>query len=204
MTPVSRNVDEQRDTQDEEKIKNKLIRNFIKNNKSIYNEITKAIDEGDIKLAHRLVHTLKGNAGMLGKTRLQKASEDTENLLINEENRVNQLVMSVLKTELDAVLEEFESLMAEKAAASRDAVPSMEGGIAETEAGSLDEGKTRALLEELEGLLDGGDTECLRLIDSLRLISGSGELIQQIEDFEFNMAMETLAQLKTKVMGNRS
>jgi CheY-like chemotaxis protein len=179
-----------RNTQDtdlraEEKLRIKLINNFVRNNKTIYNEITKAIDEGDIKLAHRLVHTLKGNAGILGKTRLQKAAQNAENLLINEKDRTDQFTMEAVKTELDAVIKEFEPLV-DESWLNGEAVPSE----------PFDREKAQVLFEELEVLLDGGDLECLRLIDSLRRIPGSTGLIQQLEYFEFDAAMKTLAQIK--------
>jgi CheY-like chemotaxis protein len=183
------------DVRAEEKLKLKLINNFLKNNKTVYHRITKAIDGGDIKLAHRLAHTLKGNAGILCKTRLQKAAEDVEYLLTNEENRMNQAALIILKTELDAVLEELAPFAAQGA-------PPVEKGPA----GTLGKEETRALLDKLETLLDGGSTECLNLLGSLRLIPENAEspvngpliqeLMHQIEYFEFDKAIGTFARLK--------
>jgi CheY-like chemotaxis protein len=197
---ASRNADTARSRQDadirsEEKLKIRLINNFLKNNKTVYHKITKAIDEGDIKLAHRFAHTLKSNAGILGKKRLQKAAEDVESLLANEENRMNQAALIIFKTELDAVLEELAPFTVESAFSA-----GKEGD------GTLRKEEIEDLLDELEALLDGGSTECLNLIGSLRLLPQSalpsagklmvGELIHQIEYFEFDGAMETLARLK--------
>jgi CheY-like chemotaxis protein len=186
------------DIRTEEKLKIRLINNFLKNNKTACHNITKAIDEGDIKLAHRLAHTLKSNAGILGKTRLQKAAEDVEALLANEENRMNQAAMIIFKTELDAVLEELTPFTLESPSPA-----------AEEPAMALGEEETRALFNELETLLDGGSTECLNLIDSLRLLPQNAlsqpmvaELIHHIEYFEFDKAMETLARLKQNMAGN--
>jgi CheY-like chemotaxis protein len=187
------------DPQSEEKLKIKLINNFLTGNKTVYDEIIKAIDEKDIKLAHRLAHTLKSNAGMLGKTRLQEAAGDTEHLLENEENRTNQSVLNILKTELEAAINELEPLAVK------------ENVVSETKHGALGESETRALLDELETLLDGGDSECLNLINRLQMIPGSDGpvvhvslirgLIQQMEYFEFDAAMETLARLKQELTG---
>jgi CheY-like chemotaxis protein/HPt (histidine-containing phosphotransfer) domain-containing protein len=197
--PMDENNAEQ-ESRDEEKLKIRLINHFLKNNKTIYPEITGALDQGDIVLAHRLAHTLKSSAGILGKTRLQGAAENVEHLLENKENRTNQSVLNILKTELDAAINELEPL-----AAKGDVHGEGESG------GTLGEEETRALFEKLEALLDGGDTECLNLIGSLRLVSGNcgpvvhgptvhgptvRELIQQIEYFEFDTAMETLVRLK--------
>jgi CheY-like chemotaxis protein len=92
----------------EEELKNKFIRIFVNNNKNKYNEITKAVDGGDIKTAHRLAHSLKGNAGMIGKKRLQRAAGDVQDLLKEEnlylESEVYHSVMGALKSELEAVI----------------------------------------------------------------------------------------------------
>jgi CheY-like chemotaxis protein len=191
------------DRKAEEKFKNKLINIFLMENKNIYNEITKAIDEGDIKLAHRLAHTIKSNAGMLEKARLQKAASNVETLLTNEENRLNQLTLNAFKDELDIVLKEFDVLMAVADSSEGEENDEIEGG-------SFDREKIQLIFEELEAMLDGGNLECLTTIDSLRRISRSvqpssgkplvdgplvNELIQELEYFEFNAAMETLTKL---------
>jgi HPt (histidine-containing phosphotransfer) domain-containing protein len=52
------------------KLHRKLMARFVTDNGAKYAEIVKAMDAGDAKLAHRLAHTLKGNAGLLGEIRL--------------------------------------------------------------------------------------------------------------------------------------
>ncbi|MDR0313463.1 MAG: response regulator [Treponema sp.] len=210
LTPTAQGASDK--PQEDEKLRTKLIYFFMESNRNIYNEIIKAIEEGDIKTAHRFSHSLKSNADMLGKTRLKKAAEEVQNLLLSGEDlspksAADWPIMSILKTELNAVLEEFTPLMTETALLAINA---------EMESEPLTEEQTRALLEELEALLDGGDTDCLDLIEDLRLIPESGgqmsngpmlgqlilELVQQIEYFEFDKAMKTLLRLKKRVYGN--
>jgi HPt (histidine-containing phosphotransfer) domain-containing protein len=57
--------------------------NFVKNNQIKYAEIIEAVSVGNLELAHRLAHTLKGNAGLIGKARLQNAAAQLETLLEN-------------------------------------------------------------------------------------------------------------------------
>ena len=197
------------DTQDsdlwsEKNLKTKLVHNFIRKNKNLYNEITKAIDDGDIKLAHRLVHTLKSNAGLLDKTRLQKAAEDIESLLINGENHINKSAMNTLKTELDIVLEEFALIVNKFAAEEVSDCYKQSGAETNTGIAAFENKKVYALFDELETLLDGGDLYCLELINrssgpNLRSIPGTDELIQQMEYFEFDTAKESLVQLKNNM-----
>jgi len=80
---------------------------FVKSNEKKIDEITKAIAANDIKLAHRLAHTLKGNAGQLGKTLLQKAAADVEQQLKSGENMVSKEQLEALERELKTVLVEF-------------------------------------------------------------------------------------------------
>jgi len=82
---------------------------FVKSNQNKCNDIKKAIEEGDIELAHRMAHTLKGNAGQLGKTILQKAAADVERHLKHGKNDVTAEQLSILQTELSMVLNEYAS-----------------------------------------------------------------------------------------------
>jgi signal transduction histidine kinase/CheY-like chemotaxis protein len=85
----------------------KLIPQFVKNNQNKFNEITKAIDNGEIKLACRLVRNVKNSAVLLGKTSMQKAATDVENHLKDEKILVTPEELAVLKTELETALKEF-------------------------------------------------------------------------------------------------
>ena len=159
---------------------------FVRNNEGRYAEIVKALEAEDIGLAHRLAHSLKGNAGQLGMTGLRQAAENVESLLKNGKNLVTQGQMTTLETELNAVLSRFAPLLG-KPDESR---PS--GG----EAPAPRTEKVQELLGKLEPLLESGNTGCLAFVDELREIPGSGRLVQQINDFDFDQAVATLAELR--------
>ena len=91
----------------EMEIQKTLQQLFMKNNQHKYEEIANALRAGDIKLAHRLAHTLKGNAGQLGKTLLQQAAAHVERQLKDGENLVTAQQMTTLETELKSVLTQF-------------------------------------------------------------------------------------------------
>ena len=154
---------------------------FAKNNQNKFDEIDKALKTGDIQLAHRLAHTLKSNAGQIGKTRLQSISADIERCLKDGKNTVTEEQLKILETELSMVLHELAPLLDESEASC--------GPALETE-------KIRELIEKLEPLLRSGNSESLSYVDDLRAIMGSRQLIQQIEDFEFESALSTLDELK--------
>jgi CheY-like chemotaxis protein/HPt (histidine-containing phosphotransfer) domain-containing protein len=170
----------------DDKLKLTLMVSFLKDNRERFNEFTNALNTGDIKLAHRLVHTLKSSAALLGKATLQEVSAEAEHLLENGENKLTQEHLDVLKNELNAVIDEL-ALIVEKNAA-----------VSAGEA--LNEEEAKALLAELKPLLENGSANCLKYVDNLRRIQGSNELlvhqlIQQMEDLDFETALETFNRL---------
>jgi len=82
---------------------------FVKNNWAKYDEIINALEAGDISQAHRQAHTLKGNAGQIGKIMLQNAAANIEYNLRNGKNHVTGEQVKILNTELEMVLNEFNS-----------------------------------------------------------------------------------------------
>jgi len=88
----------------------KLQELFVKGNLNKYQEIVDALEADDIVLAHRLAHSLKGDAGNVGKIILQKAATDVEQNLKNGKKLVSAEQLSILKMELDIVLNEFKAI----------------------------------------------------------------------------------------------
>jgi len=184
FTPISWNTEDAAQVEDE--LRQKLINNFVNNNRNWYNGILEALKENEIKLAHRMAHTLRGNAGQLKKTALQKAAEDIENQLKDGKNETTPEKMTALKDELDAVLAELEPIVRY---------------ITSPEPGTLDVSSAKLLLEELEPILKDSNTECLAFVNSLRSIPDSEELIRHMEAFKFKPAMDAFIKLKKKITG---
>jgi signal transduction histidine kinase/DNA-binding response OmpR family regulator len=176
----------------DEKLKFLLMVNFVKDNKTMRSEIANAISTNNIKLAHRLTHTLKSNAGLLGQDILKKAALEVESFLKDGKNQVTLEALNVLETELNAVLDELAPLAK--------AVFSEGHRLPETQ--FLGAAEARELLAGLKPSLERGDPECLKLIPALRGIQGNDlakKLIRQMEDLEFELAKETLAELELRL-----
>ncbi|MDR2531273.1 MAG: PAS domain S-box protein [Oscillospiraceae bacterium] len=171
--------------EDSSEMRKKMQINFVRNNQNIHIEIAKAVEEGDTKLAHRLAHTLKGNAGMIGKTDLQKAAAEVENLLKEGVASIWENKMNLLESELEQVLNELRPLLSEN-----------EADVSKVK--TLDTEQTIALFEKLEPMLENINPECVSLLKEIRMIPQAGKLAQQIEDYDFEEAATTLAELKKK------
>jgi HPt (histidine-containing phosphotransfer) domain-containing protein len=162
---------------------NMLRRDFYKGNRSMFTEITSALNANDIKLARRLTHTLKSNAALIERPGLQAIAAEMESLLDDGINKVQKGHIERLDEELESVLRELAPLVEYAKKPVR-------------KAGSLDKFKVLELFEKLKPLLSSNNTDCLELIDDLRGVEGSETLIEQMENFEFIPAAETLAGLE--------
>ena len=84
---------------------------FVQNNLHKFDEIANALRVGDITLAHRLAHTLKSNAGQIGRPALQQAAAEVERQLKEGKNLVTEEQLKTLETELKAVLQKLAHLV---------------------------------------------------------------------------------------------
>ena len=164
-------------------LQRRLRLNFIKNNQAAYIGIIEAAEAGDLKLAHRLAHNLKGNAGMIGKAALQSAAADVEAFLKNGTVPIPQDSLRVLKAELELTLEELKPLLDEPAAPKA----------------ALSAERMSALFERLGPMLENINPECINLLDEIHAVPGAEELARQIEDYDFASASQTLEELKKRV-----
>jgi len=94
----------------DEEIRMQLIADFQKEIQTLYSEITAAIGAGDITLARRLAHTLKGNSRLFNKERLREAAATVEHHLVEGKNTLSETHLKNLETELNVVLKDLEKL----------------------------------------------------------------------------------------------
>ena len=158
---------------------------FVKDNQHKYDSIVKALKARDYKLAHRLAHSLKSNAGQLGKDSLQQAAADIEQGLKDGKNQITDKQLAALEAELNAVLAELAPF------ASEISLPETEN-----QAESIDEKAMQEMITTLESMLKMGNPECSGMIGNLRHIPGSDDLVQKIEEFDFEQALIMLSELK--------
>jgi HPt (histidine-containing phosphotransfer) domain-containing protein len=193
-------VGEQQQALDYEALQKRLKLNFAKSNQNTYAELVKAIEKGDIKLAHRIAHTLKTNAGQIGEKTLQEAAAAAEGMLLGRKNLPapgssagpagrpslpEQL--DILEAELNAVLEKLAPMLAEAITKVKN-----KNAVMNTE-------ELRKLFERLEDMLKNRNPECVDLLDNIRALQETEELVRLIECFNFKQALTALLELK-KVM----
>jgi len=182
LKPVGSSVDDEQDQAGDNNFLDRMLKiNFIKTNQDKFEEIKKAIEHNDLKLAHRLVHNLKCNAGMIGEAELQNAAARAESLLRDGDPSVS-LQLGALEFKLKQVLEKLRP-MQEEAAIS-------------PVSGDADADKVLTLFEKLKPMLENINPECINLLNDIRSIPGTGELVRHLENYEFEEGARTLAEME--------
>jgi CheY-like chemotaxis protein/anti-sigma regulatory factor (Ser/Thr protein kinase) len=175
----------------DKKLYAQLAATFKKDHARDDQKIEKSLETGDIKTAYRLSHTLKSTAGLLGAAELRNISRGIEKALGNEDADSAKVFLPRLKEELALVLKEFRQTG--EAALNSPDYP-------------LPDKKAMAdLCEKLSPLLGVRNTQCLDMLDDIKKIflpldaqggNQAKQLINQIENFEFERAEKTLEDMR--------
>jgi HPt (histidine-containing phosphotransfer) domain-containing protein len=158
----------------------KRRRDFAKGQKYTMFDLRAEIAATHLATAHRLAHTLKSLAGLIGEDILRDIAVHVEQQL-----RIKKIPtdadLETLEGELNRVLFEI------------------------AESGILDEDSFNAppaleeqtlLFNKLHNLLSENDAACIEYIDEIALIPETKVLIRQIENFAFRDALTTLTVLR--------
>jgi CheY-like chemotaxis protein/anti-sigma regulatory factor (Ser/Thr protein kinase) len=176
-----------------EELYDQLLGSFRNDHGGDFEKIDAALKSRDLTLAHRLAHTLKSTAGLIGADRLRQVSFEIEKALAHEDLGEAEKQLPHLKMEFAAVIRELALLVPVLIAGEGSDTGNGPGG-----AFTADTAKMRDLAERLRPLLETGNTGSLRLVDEIRTVfppKEGGELIKQIEDFEFKRALEVLGRI---------
>jgi signal transduction histidine kinase/CheY-like chemotaxis protein len=164
-----------------------LRTHFVNDNQNRFAEFADALENNDIKLAHRIAHTLKGNAATIGKSALEQAACNAELALSGGENQVTKKEMDILAAELSNVLKELSPLLVKESDSDNTQLSVTLNSL--------------PFLDELGNLLRKGSSNSLKYINALRSVVGCERLIRQIENFDFDDAFLTFTALRESEEG---
>ena len=121
----------------------RVLGRFANDYRDLATRLQAALEAGDSVLAHRIVHTLKGAAGMIEAARLRQLALDTELALKDGAVAAPQL-LAALDGELARVLAQVDSLLATPEVTLAAATPADTHDLARLRA-MLDIGDSRAI-----------------------------------------------------------
>jgi CheY-like chemotaxis protein len=161
-------------------------------------QISTALESGDLKLAERVAHTVKGVAGNLGITEVQSVAQKLEKALRDGEGTVS------------TVLVEFASVMRAQVRAIEEALrDSATARPEEVQASPFDRKVTAAAVARLRILLEASDGDAEESFRSLQdAVAGVVEksyldgLSTSINDFDFDAALVKLDEIAERCARN--
>jgi HPt (histidine-containing phosphotransfer) domain-containing protein len=157
-------------------------KDFVRTQKNVMKEMFDALESNDIKTAHRLAHTLKGLAAMIGENGLMVLARAAEDALRSGNVPAE---MDALNKEVGAVMAKIEKELADSAV-QKSVVTEM----------TIDKAAAKVLLDRVAELLAARRGAVMNLTEELAAIPHTEALIENIEDFEFEAALESLSELR--------
>lgn len=154
--------------------------------------IRQALDAGDLVLAQRRAHTLKGAAGMIEAVPLRQEANRLEQLLRSGADDELEPLLARLQVELERVLRELDAV----AAALPEQAPVRSAGRAAT---AVSDSAAGDALERLALLLDEGNGDAVDLVRDAApaLAARLGDdayaaVAEAVESFDFDGALDLL------------
>jgi len=167
----------------DEGLMTKLRTDFLRDHSASAQNLDKYIEEGDTKSAHRLAHTIKGFAGLIGENALMQSARGLEDLF-RDRVQPGDAQLAEFEEELTRVLDGIAATGLPKVA---------------VKTGEADLGKLAELLVALEPLLEAQNAECLGYLSELGEFAEAEELGRLIENFDFELALAELGRVRRSV-----
>ena len=176
-----------RHTQHNRALYHRMLQKFAAGHANFETGFTAALEHGDLALATRMAHTLRGTAGTIGANAVWQAATELE--LACNQGRPRALQLTLLA----AVRRELAPILTALAALEDTAAPTG-GGSAHAKV-ALD-----PLIHRLRALLVESDPEAVSLVAALRRAAQDNSpaqtqlqtIAQAVEDFRFDEALGTL------------
>ena len=190
----------------DQKLFTKLLYNFHKRHQGITDEIQFELERGNLSVAQRLAHTIKGVAGTLGAINLSSVSSQLEsaikkgdsNLLPNILGRFSEEVMQVMAALDDFIDKEIKGQSEE--AVADEMFPTHPNK-------SHRAPHLKKLFQKLSDLIDEHDADVIKFVEEIKILLGPSSLSHNFREleslansFKFKQAGEAL-ELVAKELG---
>ena len=175
----------------------RILHGFVRDYSGNNFELRKLIETAKFEEATRITHTIKGLCGTIGSSHVQSLGAKVEATLSQkqqnfEEYNVFEAALRDLIEDLNVVLNDLDTEQTQPVQKKEDpqAVEKLKNAIA-----------------DLKGALDScSSTQCKRILDTLEGIAFAKDvdallqkIVNQVDDYEFSEAAETLAELEKSV-----
>ena len=170
-----------------------ILKKFSQNQSTGIDDIKAALEQGDMELAERLAHTIKGVSGNIGAMDLHGAARGLESEIKQEGINVAAVLLESVQSRLDQVLNSVAMLQDSK-------------GAETDSAAEMDPTIIKPLLEELKELLEDDDTDAVDVVEKLQAYlkgSEAGFALSKVEkcigEYDFEEALENLVRIEEQL-----
>ncbi|MFC1726493.1 response regulator [candidate division KSB1 bacterium] len=173
----------------------KLILSFRTSNLDTINKINEYLQKDDFETAQRLAHTVKGVSGNIAAMDVFEKAATLETAIKGKNTNEFEHLIKELDEALIDIFQSIEKLEQAEKEETDEPVEEVE----------IDKEEVIKLLTELKELLEEDFTEAEKRLKKLKeLLGRSGfrenikKLESQIEDYDFDSAVDTIAEIKTR------
>ena len=176
----------------------RILHGFVRDYSGNNFELRKLIETAKFEEATLITHTIKGLCGTIGSSHVQSLGAKVEATLSQkqqnfEEYNVFEAALHDLIEDLNVVLNDLDMDQAQLPAQKKEDPQAVE--------------KLKNAIADLKGALDScSSTQCKRILDTLEGIAFAKDvdallqkIVNQVDDYEFSEAAETLAELEKSV-----
>jgi signal transduction histidine kinase/CheY-like chemotaxis protein/HPt (histidine-containing phosphotransfer) domain-containing protein len=176
----------------------RILHGFVRDYSGNNFELRKLIETAKFEEATRITHTIKGLCGTIGSSHVQSLGAKVEATLSQkqqnfEEYNVFEAALHDLIEDLNVVLNDLDMDQAQQPVQKKEDPQALE--------------KLKNAIADLKGALDScSSTQCKRILDTLEGIAFAKDvdallqkIVNQVDDYEFSEAAETLAELEKSV-----
>ena len=176
----------------------RILHGFVRDYSGNNFELRKLIETAKFEEATRITHTIKGLCGTIGSSHVQSLGAKVEATLSQkqqnfEEYNVFEAALHDLIEDLNVVLNDLDMDQAQQPVQKKEDPQALE--------------KLKKAIADLKGALDScSSTQCKRILDMLEGIAFAKDvdallqkIVNQVDDYEFSEAAETLAELEKTV-----
>ena len=192
----------------------KLLRDFARNHADCCAELQQLLSKTAIKDALRLVHTIHGVAGNIGARELQKSAQMIESSLRNKPENIEHclLLAKTFCQQAGIVFDGLNTLNLPSGSNSQpDTINELHPDHLKSDANAPDASdEPPIIIQRLKKLLSEGDSKALTIMKILQASLDSleqdnnrasfSQLEQQINDYDYDDALETLKQLSNNII----
>jgi len=152
----------------------KLLLKFAQNYATYGEDVREALTRGELELAIRLAHSLKGVAGNLGAMTLYFAARDVELTLKSEDQRDVTERLGAMTAALYHIIQTLAALEA----------PSTSSPAAAQSSRPFDAAALMPMVERLRSLLQDDDMEAVECVETIKQQVNDRELVSELQQVE--------------------